>query len=128
MKNLIENFLNLIFPPVCGICNKKINTYLCEKCEKEINKITCVGENKYNNKYFSTHMYLFKYEGIIRDKIISYKFDDKPYLYKTFCELFVKNKKACEFLKNYDIMISVPMYKKRKIKEDITKVNLSQKK
>ncbi|CDE83434.1 putative amidophosphoribosyltransferase [Clostridium sp. CAG:273] len=59
-------------------------------------------------------MYLFKYEGIIRSKIISYKFDDKPYLYKSFCEIFVKNKKVCEFLKNYDIIISVPMYKKKK--------------
>lgn len=114
MFKFIEKILDLIFPPVCGICNKKINTYLCGKCEKEINKITCVGENKYSDKYFSTHMYLFKYEGIIRDKIISYKFDDKPYLYKTFCEIFVKNKKVCEFLKNYDIIISVPMYKKKK--------------
>ena len=114
MFKFIEKILDLIFPPVCGICNKKINTYLCEKCEKEINKITCVGENKYKDKYFSTHMYLFRYEGIIRSKIISYKFDDKPYLYKTFCEIFVKNKKVCEFIKNYDIIISVPMYKKKK--------------
>ena len=114
MFNFIEKILDLIFPPVCGICNKKINTYLCGKCEKEINKITCVGENRYDNKYFSTHMYLFKYEGIIRNKIISYKFNDNPYLYKTFCEIFVKNKKVCEFLKKYDIIISVPMYKKKK--------------
>lgn len=114
MFKFIEKILDLIFPPVCGICNKEINTYLCEKCEKEINKITCVGENKYGDKYFSIHMYLFKYEGIIRNKIISYKFDDKPYLYKTFCEIFVKNKKVCEFLKNYDIIISVPMYKRKK--------------
>ena len=114
MFKFIEKILDLIFPPVCGICNKEINTYLCGKCEKEINKITCVGENKYNDKYFSTHMYLFRYEGIIRNKIISYKFDDKPYLYKTFCEIFVKNKKVCEFLKNYDIIISVPMHKKKK--------------
>lgn len=114
MFNFIEKILDLIFPPVCGICNKEINTYLCGKCEKEINKITCVGENKYKDKYFSTHMYLFRYEGIIRSKIISYKFDDKPYLYKTFCEIFVKNKKVCEFLKKYDIIISVPMYKKKK--------------
>lgn len=114
MFNFIEKILDLIFPPVCGICNKEINTYLCGKCEKEINKITCVGENRYDNKYFSTHMYLFKYEGIIRNKIISYKFNDKPYLYKTFCEIFVKNKKVCEFLKKYDIIISVPMHKKKK--------------
>ena len=114
MFNFIEKILDLIFPPVCGICNKEINTYLCGKCEKEINKITCVGENRYDNKYFSTHMYLFKYEGIIRNKIISYKFNDKPYLYKTFCEIFVKNKKVCEIIKKYDIIISVPMYKKKK--------------
>ena len=61
-------------------------------------------------------MYLFKYEGVIRSKIISYKFDDNPYLYKTFCEIFVKNKKVCGFLQNYDIIIPVPMYRKKKNK------------
>ena len=31
-----------------------------------------------------------------------------------YIKIFVKNKKVCEFLKNYDIIISVPMYKKKK--------------
>lgn len=114
MLNFVEKILNLMYPPVCGICNKEINTYLCGNCEKEINKNTCVWESVYEDKYFSSHVYLFKYEGIIRNKIISYKFEDKPYLYKTFCEIFVKNKKVCEFLKSYDIITSVPMYRKKK--------------
>lgn len=116
MFNLFEKILDLIFPPACGICGKEINTYLCQKCEEQINKITCVGKDNYENKYFSSHMYLFKYEGVIRSKIISYKFDDNPYLYKTFCEIFVKNKKVCGFLQNYDIIIPVPMYRKKKNK------------
>ena len=114
MFNLFEKILDLIFPPACGICGKEINTYLCQKCEEQINKITCVGKDNYENKYFSSHMYLFKYDGIIRSKIISYKFDDNPYLYKTFCEIFVKNKKVCGFLQNYDIIIPVPMHNKKK--------------
>ena len=52
----------------------------------------------------------FSFFSIIRSLDTS----EKPYLYKSFCEIFVKNKKVCEFLKNYDIIISVPMYKKKK--------------
>lgn len=124
MLNLFEKILDLIFPPACGICGKEINTYLCKKCEDKINKITCVGKDNYENKYFSSHMYLFKYEGIIRSKIISYKFDDNPYLYKTFCEIFVKNKKVCGFLQNYDIIIPVPISKKRKLERGYNQTEL----
>ncbi len=58
--------------------------------------------------------FLLQYKDIIREKMIQYKFNEKSYLYKMFCEIFVKNKNACEFLKSYDIIIPVPMNKKKK--------------
>lgn len=57
---------------------------------------------------------MLKYEGIIRDKLIEYKFNDKPYLYRMFYEILIKDKNACDFLKGYDIIIPVPIHKKRK--------------
>lgn len=30
----IIKLLDLIYPPVCGICSKGKNVYLCKKCEK----------------------------------------------------------------------------------------------
>ena len=33
-----------------------------------------------------------------------------------FCEIFVKNKFGCDFVKNYDIIMPVPMHKIKKLK------------
>lgn len=72
---------------------------------------------KDNTKYFSEHMYIFKYEGLIRSKILSYKFRNKSYLYKTFVSFLLKDEKVFDFLKRYDIIIPVPIsyqrYKER---------------
>ena len=57
------------------------------------------------DRFFSELIYAFKYEGLIRKLILDFKFNDKPYLYHMFCEIFVKNKFGCDFVKNYDIII-----------------------
>ena len=58
-------------------------------------------------------MYLFKYEGIIRDKLISYKFDEKSYLYDCFVKIILNDENACRKIKSYDIILPVPISKKR---------------
>ena len=58
-------------------------------------------------------MYIFKYTELVRNLILQYKFNDKAYLYRTFCEFMVKNKKVFDFIKSYDIIIPVPIHKKR---------------
>lgn len=100
--------LEIIFPPKCGICGKIGEGYICNNCYNMfvINKIY----KNYNRERF----HMLKYEGIIRDKLIEYKFNDKPHLYRMFYEILIKDKNACDFLKGYDIIIPVPIHKKRK--------------
>lgn len=116
--DFLEKCLCFIFPKACGICGKIGESYLCEKCFKNIqsssvyiNKID--DYTKDNTKYFDYHSYIFSYKEIIREKIIQYKFENKAYLSNMFCEFFIKNEKICGFLKKYDIIISVPMTKKK---------------
>ena len=45
--------------------------------------------------------------------ILDYKFNDKSYLYKTFVNFLLKNKKIFENIKKYDTIIPVPISKKR---------------
>lgn len=127
---LIDTALDFIFPPTCGICDKLGEGYICKKCYKEIEKYlydnnsnkTNLEKRKNKNskiKSFDTSLennifYLLQYKDIVREKMIQYKFNDKSYLYKMFCEIIIKNKNACEFLKSYDIIIPVPMNKKKK--------------
>lgn len=112
---IINNILNLIYPPVCGFCGRICNEHLCKKCEIKIKEYQINSIRKVKDKYFDELLCLFKYEDIIRETIIKYKFQNKSYLYKTFSKIILKNEKTCGFLKKYDIIIPVPISKKRKI-------------
>lgn len=116
--NFLDCVLNLIFPPVCGICLKTSKRYICEDCMelikfKSLNKI-----DVYNDKNFKKHLYILKYEGIIRQRILDYKFKEKSYLHRSFSEMILNSKKNIEFIKEYDVLIPVPIHKDRmKIRE-----------
>src|SRR5574344_1533709 len=93
--------LDLIFPNVCGMCNKISKKSICDEClnqieiYKNINKIECFNQLslKLNSKiYFDEQIYFYKYQGEIREKLIQYKFNDKPYYYKMFAELIISEK------------------------------------
>lgn len=115
MKEII---LNLIYPNSCGICEKVCRESLCKKCELAIKKYKIDDiKNCTNNKnmHFDYCINVLKYESIVRDKIIDFKFNEKTYLYKTFAKIILKDKKICRFLQNqYDIIIPVPMHKHKK--------------
>jgi len=112
--NFLNNILDFLYPNVCGICEKVNKESLCPKCNKKLKNILKYKLIKHQNKYFDEHLYVFKYEGIIREKIIQYKFYEKSYMYKTFAIIILKNEKKYGFLENYDIIIPVPIHKKRK--------------
>ena len=115
IEKILNSFLNLLYPNVCCLCDKICDDYICPKCKIKLNKIAKFKTNKYNNKYFRKHIYLFKYDGIIKDTLIKYKFREKNYKYKGFVNFLLKNKKICEILKSYDIIIPVPIHRIRKL-------------
>lgn len=117
MNKIFNSILELIYPNVCGVCKKICKENLCRKCEikikqYEINKIKEYKDNKF---YFDESIHIFKYEDIIRKILVEYKFQEKSYLYKTFSKIILKNEKICGKLKKYDIIIPVPIHKKRKL-------------
>lgn len=112
IKALIFLCIDILYPKQCAICGKLDKEILCNKCYNSINKTVKI--DKYTNDSFNQHMYIFKYEGIIRNKIIDYKFNDKGYLNEFFVKIILKNKKICRKIKKYDIIIPVPIHKKRK--------------
>lgn len=114
---LYKEIEKLIFPQCCLICGKLVNNILCKTCKQNIlknqnAKIEIKDKEKY---FFEKHAYLFFYKGEIRKLIIDYKFNDKPYLYKLFSQIIIKNKKIYGILKKYDIIMPVPVHKIRKM-------------
>ena len=117
-----EKIINLIYPQTCGICGKINNKTICSKCNIQLKKQEKMGiltkekleENSLEmEKHFEELMYIFKYEGQIRELILDYKFNEKSYMYKTFVNFLLKNKKIFENIKKYDKIIPVPISKKK---------------
>lgn len=113
-KNFIEIALKFIFPQSCGFCGEITDSYICKYCKEYIEKIQINKIKVYDNMFYSTHCWLFEYKDEIREKIIDYKFNGKSYLYRTFAQLIVENKKIYEYIKSFDLIIPVPIHKKRK--------------
>ncbi len=88
---------------------------MCLKCQKQLQSQSefQIKKNKNIDSYFQEHLYIFTYQGIIRKIILDYKFNDKSYLYKTIVNFLLKNEKFCSILQSYDIIIPVPISKKR---------------
>ena len=108
--------LDFIYPTVCGFCGKVNKDALCKKCENKLKKQANINIEKFKNYEIEEHMYFFEYEGFVRRQILKYKFSNKAYLYKSFVKFMIKNEKFMKFLKSYDIIIPVPISKKRKKK------------
>lgn len=101
---------------MCGICGKLDTNSLCRKCRIKLEEHKQIQTNlpKESEGQFQEFMSLFSYEGIIRDLLIDYKFKEKPYLAKTLGNFIISQKPIQEKIQTYDLLIPVPISKKRK--------------
>lgn len=114
--HFINGIINIFYPNACGICGNISKYDICPKCIKVLNQIKQCKKHIYLTRSFTDGMYIFKYEDVVRDCFIKYKFGEQNYRYKAFANFMIKDKKICGFLKKYDIIIPVPISKKRKRK------------
>lgn len=121
---MLKKVLDLLYPPVCGICGKQHDENLCSKCKVIIKKIEKGQFFSYKNTYFDKHFYLFLYEGIIREKLIQYKFQNQNYLCDFFVKILLNNEKISGILEKYDIIIPVPMYQKKEKRRGYNQTSL----
>ena len=122
---MIEKILNILFPKMCLNCGKQGEGYLCSSCFLKSNfkfKIIPV-----KNKHYNYLIYLGKYKNEIRRKMLDFKFYNKAFINEYFLEFLLKNKNICAFLKNFDLIIPVPMFKTKKLKRGYNQTELLRK-
>ncbi|MBR3162912.1 MAG: ComF family protein [Clostridia bacterium] len=99
------------------MCGRIDRNSLCNKCNIQLKNQEVFGIDNYIDdyeKYYDEHLYIFMYSGVVRKILIDYKFNDCSFIYKTFTNFILKNEKFVENIKSYDIIIPVPLSKKRK--------------
>ena len=117
MIKILEKIIYIIYPQTCSICGYLNTKSLCNKCKLKLKKEFEFQEDDYSNNTninFKKHYYFFKYQELIRNQIISLKFQEKPYVFKTISTFLENNQKDFEKLKKYDIILIVPVSKQRK--------------
>lgn len=121
---MLEFVLNFLFPPACCVCGKLDQNWLCPKCEKRVERLekSCLVEIE--NKKYEKLLYLFQYESLVRKLILRYKFSNKAYLNHFFANQIAQNEKNRELLKEYDMIIPVPMHKKKMQKRGYNQTEL----
>lgn len=89
---------------------------MCNSCKLKIEKLITTNIDNYENnhlKFFNKHGYIFRYRGQVRKLLLNYKFNNKVYLYKTFSQIILNNQNILNFIKSYEIIIPIPIHKKR---------------
>lgn len=131
LTKISETILNLFFPPRCAFCSEIINWIpmpkhmLCEECLSKISFINmkackyCGKQLKTDTgrvcpqctggKYYSEVFSSCEYSGLIRDKLLEYKFKGNKQLYKVFAS-FIIDKLKMTNQAGFDIIISVPLH------------------
>ena len=112
--NIFKRILDIVYPYKCGICGKINEKSLCNRCYLRLKDLQRLKIIDIYNKNFTELISIFEYKGLIRDKILEYKFNDKAYLYNTFVNFLLKNEKVCRKIKKYDIILPIPISNKKK--------------
>lgn len=121
---MFEFVLHFLFPPACCVCGKIDKNWLCPNCEKRVERLekSCFVQIK--DKKYEKLLYLFEYESLVRKLILRYKFSNKAYLNHFFAYIISKNEKNAEILKQYDMLLPVPMHKKKQQKRGYNQTEL----
>ena len=113
MNHIIERVLDFLFIEKCDICNNMGKCNICDNCLFHFKMLQENKINHYHNKAYDKHFWMYKYSDEIRELIIQYKFGDKSYLCRMFARMVLEDEKALEYIKSFDIIIPVPIHKKR---------------
>lgn len=141
--NLVNFFLEILFPPrcifcdriisqnkkICGMCNAykyTIGNNICVKCGRDIENCLCKG----NELFFERCIAPFYFSDVIRDSIHKFKFKENQHKTKVFANFMYE----CILEKysdiSFDYIIPVPMYPKKQRKRgynqsELLGINLS---
>ncbi len=121
---MFEFVLHFLFPPACSVCGKIDKNWLCPNCQRRVERLEKSNLVEIENKKYEKLLYLFTYQSLVRKLILRYKFANKAYLNHFFANQIVKNEKNKEVLRKYDMIIPVPMHKKKMQKRGYNQTEL----
>ncbi|MCD6435213.1 MAG: ComF family protein [Clostridiales bacterium] len=122
MYNFCMNISKLIFPIVrCSYCGKKTydGNYLCEDCQRDLENLK--RDNLIEGTLIKGHI-IYEYNGIVKNLVIMYKYNQQRYLGKYFAKLMYDFIKKISI--DFDVIIPVPSHWKRKLERGFNQTEI----
>lgn len=113
---MLDMILSFIFPNKCPVCDciMSYNSLICKSCMVKIKNLNLKKELfKINNKSIYC-IAPFKYEGLIRNSILKFKFKGKMSHAAFFA--YMMSQTINKYYSNLDLVTFVPISSERKIK------------
>ncbi len=113
MQDLLWSIKKIFFDNNCIVCGNKLDDksfYLCYNCYNELKYTSSLKEIAEENLY-----YIWNYEGVFKQILWSYKFHSRRAIATIINELIKEKLKFLIEKENVDVIIPVPISKKRKI-------------
>ncbi len=125
-KKAKDNILDLFYPRRCLICGKFIRSFqrlcLCRKCTGNKNSPRFVRDDEY---MFEEAAVVLKYEGVVRETMINFKFNSQKYYGYTFAKMIFDSLGKDYFPDDW-ILCCVPLTASRDRKYNQTAVILEE--
>ena len=131
-EKLVDLFWQIICPPHCVICEKvlKLNKFICVECRTKlpfVEDMYClkcgkpVGDDreyctdcKKREHYFTRGVSVWSYSPMLKKSLYRFKYNNKRYYAKYYTDEIVKRYSRLITQWGVDIIIPVPLYKKKK--------------
>ncbi|HOA54352.1 MAG: ComF family protein [Acetivibrionales bacterium] len=115
---LFESVLNLIYPPKCIFCGQILDysavIHICGSCFTKLpfsdSAIIRPWQEDEEN-YCDGALSVFEYTGMVKESLIRFKFYNKPGYYRTYARLIADKLNKLTNIKEYDMVMSVPLHK-----------------
>lgn len=118
IKNILNTLIRYIYPNRCIFCDEVLHInyeeFICKDCFMDITFI-------YNDK--EPNFSVFAYDDISRHSILRLKYYNRLEYVDYFSKLMYEKMKKMDISK-YDLIINVPMYKKKKKKRGYDQAEL----
>lgn len=125
MKTLFHSFLNLFFPDLCVVCNNKLlepEQHICLECLLLLpktnfhlqpeNRLEQFFDGRIPFRRAAAFAYFVK-NGSIQHIIHELKYRNNPHMGRFMGELCGENLKESDFIATIDLLVPVPLHRKR---------------
>ena len=118
---MLDYIIGLVFPPKCIFCGNILaineNREICSGCFEKIPFISMqhgrLLKRDLSERCLDDVVCVCEYSGMVKEAILRYKFRNKAGYYRAFAKLLAEKLKEMTNYRKFDIIVSVPLHKRK---------------